>query len=272
MLVRFYVYALLILGLLLPTLAFAQPSMADWQIKRSEKVVQTKGVESIEIKNIFGNVRTRSTANSDLSIFAVIQQHQQDKQEFEIKTSRGNNKLLVEVIYKEDASQSGIPDADKRRIDIALFVPAKTPLIIGTDDGLAEVKGHKAAVKVVTKTGNIYVKTKKMVEAQSASGNIHATFKQSTWKYASKLTTYSGEIRVVMPGDPNVLVDVETAGQITTDYSMQIIPTPGSSHKKALAKVGEGGQTLTVNSITGPVVLFRMVEMLDVKTASGQER
>ena len=253
---------------ILPNTGVSETLLEQWKIERSEQTVSTKGIKTIEIINLFGNARTRSSTNSELTVLSVFQRHKKDNQKPLIKVNRIGKTLRIEVSYRENKQLKNIPDAEKRRIDMSFLVPKKTRLSIKTDKGFAEVKGHTAFTSIKTKSGGVYVKTKNQVEVQTDSGKIYATFKQKTWKNTSKLKSYTGDIEVAMLGDPNVSINVETAGQITTDYSINIDPAPGSKIKYAVAQIGHGSNDekgILVKSKLGNIRLYRMIEMINSK-------
>ena len=66
---------------------------------------------------------------------------------------------------------------------------------------------------------------------------------------------------------------METAGEITTDYSIMIESSPGSSHKQAVAKIGEAVHKLELKSKRGAITISRIFDMKrsDSKTIGGDQ-
>lgn len=254
---------LLIANLLLVSPGSANQIFTDWEIERTQSTFSTKGFSKIELVNEYGNIRTRGTTDSQLTVISINQHHKKDSSRPKVVLVKDGDRLMLKIDYPLLDDLEVLRDAKKRRVDISVLVPNRSNLNVRTVFGLAEVKGHKAPMSISTISGDIYAKTKSVLNAMSTHGNIHATFKQKSWQEKSSLSSKTGDIRVVLPGSPDMKVFVSTAGMISTDYSIAITDKPGSRHKNALVKIGKGGEELAIKSLNGDVVLFKMVEMLD---------
>ncbi len=251
------------------TVAEAEENLAKhWVIERSELMLATDGIKTIEIKNAYGTIRTRGSDSDELEVFAVIQHHQKDMQRPVIHNYRDQDRLILEVIYPQRQKDSGsvsIPGFEKRRIDVSAFVPRSLGLKIETTDDLAESKGQKGLLDIKTDSGKINIKTEGWVNAVSERGAITAIHQNDHWEQSSTYQTKTGNIGVMLTSSANILVQVDTSGKITTDYSIEIESHPGSTRKMAKAVVGKRNQTLNISSTLGDVELTRKINMLRSK-------
>jgi hypothetical protein len=262
--------ALTVSTILYATTAAGQDLSQDWIIERTETVRPLGDVQSVELRNRFGDIRTRTASDANISIFAVIQHHRDDPERPRLRFRENQRRLLIEVQYPQ--RESGVPavvGADKRRIDTAVFVPDKVFLRIETAAGRAETKGHKGTVEVKTGTGKIVIVTHGTVRAFSERGSIQATFKNRQWTGSSRFETITGNITIHLMEHPDVLAEVSTAGDITTDYSVDITSFAGSSRKEAQARIGTANHKLEVRSANGSIKLGRIFDMIPASVDYG---
>lgn len=248
------------------TLVEAEDDLAQhWVIERSQLTLAPTGVKTIEIKNAFGSIRTRGSTGSRVEAFAVIQHHQQDQVVPVIQNHRDQDRLILEVVYPEqpqDSSGAPVPGKDKRRVDLSAFIPDTLNLNIETVDDLAESKGHKAFLKIKTHAGDINLKSKGWVNAASERGGITAIHQNDHWAKSSTYTTQTGSITIVIAETANIEILIDTSGKITTDFSLNIKPHPGSTRKTATAVVGKKNRTLSIDTAIGDVELIRKINMI----------
>lgn len=236
--------------------------LKDWKIEPGESSLAVAEAKAVRASNFFGNLRVRTSSDASLHAFWVTQRHASDPRKPRVELKARNGEILVRVVYPEDGPTS-VPDAWKpRRIDLALLVPPGVPLSLETGEHFAESKGHRAHLDIKSRSGKVKLRVKGSARAHSDSGDIQATFQSKALAADSSISGKSGNIKVILIGDPDMRVAVDTAGRITTDYSIEIDPRPGGARKIALARMGAGGATLSVRSETGNVSLRRLHEWL----------
>lgn len=244
----------------------------DWSIQRTEQHHLLDENTDISIENDYGDIRTRTSNDNMLSIIVITQRHVNDTVEPRINVEPDDKNMKISVTYPESDPEVINPHVANRRVDISLLVPANGNLTIHTTHGRAESKGHRGALKVSTTSGPIVVVTNGEVDAKTQHGDIVATFKSRKWSTSSKLKTQTGSIRALLIEHPDVEVDIETAGNITTDYSLTIKSKSGSSFKIANSKIGDPAQSLTMISDRGEIILSRIFDMIhaEQKTVSNE--
>jgi len=242
--------------------------MSDWVIEQVTRSHEVDGSKSVTIVNPYGDIRVRGGDDKEISLYATLQHHTDDTETPEFIFIRDGDRLELETSYP-DVADNPLPQRfSKRRTDIALFVPSGLRLTLKTLDGRAESKGHKGHLVIEARAGQIIAATKGVVEARTESGDIRIEFRNRDWRGPSTIESISGDINVFMMSDPHVTVDIDTAGTITTDYSIEISHTPGSSRKIARAVIGDGKHSLSIGNIAGAVRLGRVFDMIPVDPPS----
>ena len=236
--------------------------MQDWIIERADLSHAVNKHQAVTIVNSYGDIRARGGDDDQAAVHAVIQRHKDDTETPEIMFHSEKNRLTIKVTYPDRTGQV-MPEAfAKRRTDIAVFVPSAIELTLTTLDGRAESKGHKGRLVIHSRAGKIVAATTGSVDAHSDSGKVKVEFRNRIWSGPSALETISGDISVFLMSDPHVAVDIDTAGTITSDYSIDISPVPGSSRKIARAVIGEAEHELDINTAVGAVRLGRIFDMI----------
>lgn len=239
----------------------AGPTLDEWAIDRSEQRFSTVGLTTVELVNAQGNIRTRGQDGETLEVFNVAQHGRTDKVKVDLLERRTGDRLILELVYRE--AESGqvtpVPFRDLRRVDLSAFVPHRLNLVIRTRDGFAESKGHQGKLSVTTESGDINIKSKGRVSATSRIGNITSYHQVDRWEGVSRYRTRTGSVVVWLPESPSVDAHVDTAGSITTDFSIDIESRPGSTRKLANARIGAADRKLEIRSVIGDVKLFHKI-------------
>lgn len=267
-----------LLGLLLPgTVLSATPvaqgaapsEQGDWSIERIDLSHRLDEAKTVVINNPLGDVRTRGSKDATVAVHAVLQRHLRASDRPRISIHEKDQHLLVSVERPElgDAGASA-PDADasELRVDLAVFVPEHTDLHIQTRYGRAESKGHRGPLSIQTDSGPVVAVVSGSVQAHSQRGALQVTFKNRTWRTDSRLESATGDISAFLIEQPDVLARIDTAGNITTDYSIEIQPFPGSARKLGLARIGSGTHALSIQSDNGAVRLGRIFDLRSGRT------
>ncbi len=257
--------------------AASEPSIEDWNISRHEWTGEAAEGTGVAIVNLHGDLRVRKGTGGELYLLAVIQRHNDDPRRAEVATEAAAGETRLEVRYPkvpdtetgevspgEAASRVGvrqdIPEAwKKRRVDLTVFVPAGARVTARTSTGLVELKGLTGDVEATSDSGDLRIRTAGGVLARTQHGDVLAQFRRTDWSGNSEIETLTGNIRVELPHGGRADVHIETRGEITTDYSIEIRRRDGSLLKLGTAKIGEDGGRLVLKSNRGAI---RLIESL----------
>ncbi len=229
----------------------------DWTIERFEATRQLGAAQAVAVRNDHGDVRCRVSEDAELYVLANIQRHQDDPRKAGVLVGEEGGRITVEVVYSEEDAAGLTPEMERRRVDLTVLLPAAASLAVTTWDGLIEAKGLSEAFEATSESGRIVFKTSGTARVRNGRGTIEATFRATDWDEEVTLVTATGDITVYLPPGAAARVAAETAGELSTDYSIEIEPHEQSSMKTAVARIGEGGGRLSLRSEKGRVRLFR---------------
>lgn len=251
---------LLLLASAIVNQAVAAPSNDEWQHERREWNLALPESGQVAVKNSWGDVRVRTHLKDEVYVLANIQHHQQDPRAMDLVINNESNHELGLTAHFTDNQKTNNPaDWAPRRIDLTVFVPASQALSITTTKGLAEVRGLSAPLSVRTQTGNVLLRIKNNLDLYSDYGDVQVFFLNTQWQKASRVETKASDIEVIIPKGGNTEVGIETHGQITTDFSINIQRDESESYKTASASIGKDGSKLNIKSDRGAVRLLSSV-------------
>jgi hypothetical protein len=214
----------------------------------------------VQIRNDFGDIRVRPSEGGRVDVSAAIQRHAEDPRRADIAHREGGAVFEIEVTFAPVETRQGVAEADswqRRRVDVTLFLPREAVLVASTDRGLIEVKGAESRVDARTRWGDVVLSTSGPVTAYSERGRIDAHFRGTAWPAASRLETLTGSITAFLPAESNLSVEMETTGQLTTDFTLEVVHHPETALKTGRATLGEGAAQLFLRSGRGNLSLRR---------------
>lgn len=244
------------------------PSAEDWKIVRVDRTIEVPVGVPIEIINPYGQVRIRAGADDEMQIVANAQRHAEDPREARIELSATPEGGLVRVQWGE---AEGVPDEipegwTRRRVDVAVVVPPAARLSIVAKDDLVEGKGTRGAITVRSEAGGVQLRTAGAVDVETESGSVLLQLSSRTWAAPSRVQTRTGDVTAYLRDGLAAVVEIETEGQITTDYSLTVERAPRPAlRKKAVAVLGEGGPRMEIRSVRGAVKILELF-LLDDRT------
>lgn len=231
--------------------ARSQPTIEHQQLKKT-----VPAGETVVISNPFGDVRARSGEAGTLEAYAVIQNLDPGTPSPTMNIEQKEGATLVQVNLAES------PSAKPDRADLVIYVPPGSPVRISTTNGLAEVKGFDGDVSVETVSGQIALRSLAgQLQARSDNGSILAEVKPGAAAQKHDFTTTTGNIELWLWEDLHADICVETSGEITTDYSIQITYNQATEpDKTGIAVLGKGGTAIHAASKRGNIRLLRMIK------------
>jgi len=230
----------------------------DWTIEKLEATQELGAARAVVVSNAHGDVRCRTTEDAEVFVLANIQRHKDDPRKAGVLVGEEGGRVTVEVVYPEPEDAGKITEEmERRRVDVTVLLPSSASLAVTTRDGLIEAKGLSKPFEATSESGRIVFKTSGVAHVKNGRGTIDATFRSTGWAEQVTLATVTGDVTVYLPPGAAALVEAETAGELSTDYSIEVEPHEQSSMKTAVAKIGEGGGRLSVRSEKGRIRLFR---------------
>jgi hypothetical protein len=247
---------LFLLSICFSSILVAQSS--EVKIDRKQFQAPITSGESAVIENSFGDVRVRSGADSKiLEIFSVIQNLEHETPAPDIVIQRKDKKVIVSV---ESSQKEGKLD----RADLVIYVPEGIPTSAKTVHGLIEIKGVMGDISAVSERGEIIIRSVKgHVQAENKSGSIVGELLPDVTSQPQNFDTRTGNITLYFWEGFKGVVNLETSGQITTDFSLDIDYRASEEPDKiATAKIGQEKGRISAKTKRGNISILRLIKQL----------
>lgn len=236
----------------------AQQVPEDWRLERQEWTWEVDATAEIRLTNPWGDLAVRAHKLPEIYLLANWQHHRDDPRTLHLAAEHTSDKVTLQIGFVELELAEVPTDWAPRRTDVTIFVPEHAVTHFSTDKGKLEVRGTRAPTTVKTGGGDIKLRIFGSVTAATDHGAVLAQFRRSDWAPPVDISTATGAVRVEMPRGSDPRATLETRGEITSDYSMQVERVEGSQLKRARLRAGEAGSsggTLEVRSYSGPIAV-----------------
>lgn len=249
-------FLLLIVGGLCTLDGLAFEESESWKVERQEWRTPLGDATSVEFRNPWGEIRVKKGDRPECYLKVAVQRHEDDPRPWTLDMSSTDQGLVVEAKFTDNLEVMVPSSWDRRRMDAVLVLPSSLDLRLETLDGKIVIKGWKGALQLKSRDGDINLRTHGPVVAESRQGTLRTLFLGTQWATTSRFETSAGLIRVELPRGGSAEVELETRGELTSDYSLQINRPEGQSLKKARSRVGRSGPKLVLKSHQGAIKLL----------------
>jgi hypothetical protein len=173
----------------------------------------------------------------------------------EINIKRERNTLSLTTTFTQN------PQGKQDRIDLVAFVPEKILTQVETTFGEIEIKGLKDDITTTSQRGKITIKSViGHVEGKNDSGSISVELLPEVTSLPQDFVTTTGDISLYLSQDIDANVVVQTSGEISTDFSLQInFDETKEPDKIGKATLGKGGEKISATSKRGKIRLLRIL-------------
>jgi hypothetical protein len=227
----------------------------DWLIERNQAEIAVSRGTPIHLINLWGDLRLRSGDPGQLQLFLVGQRHRDDPLPLILDKKMEGDALVVEVVPQGRNLATQGQKWQGKRLDLSLFVPPDSPMVLLTDSGLIESKGLQASLSASSQSGSLRIITGAAVQLQTNAGDVFLRFTgQPAPGLAGSLSlveTVNGSIQVLLPETYSPGCQVTTEYEISSDFSMQVVRDPGRRQKQA--RIGGEPVSLVLKSINGAI-------------------
>jgi len=233
----------------------ADAGAGDWVVERNQAEIAVSRGTPIHLINLWGDLRLRSGDPGLLQLFLIGQRHRDDPFPLILDKHMEGDALVVEVLPQERNLAAQGEKWKGKRLDVSLFVPPDSPMVLLTDGGLIESKGLQASLSASSQSGSLRIITGAAVQLQTNAGDVFLRFTgQPAPGQAGSLSlveTVNGSIQVLLPETYSPGCQVTTEYEISSDFSMQVVKEPGQRQK--LARIGGEPVSLVLKSINGAI-------------------
>jgi hypothetical protein len=140
----------------------AQPAPSvGFELERVSWVGEVGDGQRITVRNPFGDVRARFGGyTGQVELLANVQHFADEGGRLELDTAAVPTGLVVTVGYRTDTGALALvrDPAQKKRVDLVIYVPEGATLSVSTDDGLIDMRGLRSDVRGRSVAGAIRVR------------------------------------------------------------------------------------------------------------------
>jgi len=201
---------------------------------------------SLEIDNFAGNLTVRTGESGTIRVVATRKARSRaDLDRIEVDVSERDGGLVIRT-----DKPSAFTNAS---VELEITAPASTRLYADTGAGNVEIDGITGEIDVHTGAGNTDVRgAAGTVRLDTGAGNTHY---QGTPQGECRFETGAGNIRLTLPADVNVRVELDTGvGNIDVDFSVDGQVT----RREVRGVIGSGAQgTIYAHTGTGNIDVIR---------------
>jgi hypothetical protein len=247
---------------------------AGYSLDRSEQVLRLGSGQRVIARNDFGDVRARFGGYAgDLEILAVLQQFANEGAKLEVQTHAEGETLVVDVGYADAAGEriTRRTAGQRRRVDLVLLVPEKSPLEVVTSHGLIQLRGLNSDVTARSDSGEIQFRSiRGNVDVATGSGEILAALPAQERAQIQRIRTDTGDLRLMVAEDGHFSIDASGDGLISTEFPLRF-DAAADGVRQAHVVVGKGVTPVAVHVGSGHLRIERKPSAQLAADYSGDE-
>ncbi|HKB11057.1 MAG TPA: DUF4097 family beta strand repeat-containing protein [Vicinamibacterales bacterium] len=223
--------------------------------------------QTLEIKNINGDVRAAASSSSDAVVTAVKTARRSNPAEVRIEAVPHAGGVTICAVYPSaDAavpnrceaggeSRSRTKNNDTTvRFDVQ--VPVGVTFVGRTVNGSVEGESLNGDADGRTVNGSVRLSTTGTASGSTVNGSLNLTMGRTDWRDEAKFSTVNGSITLHLPAFLSANLHATTLnGEIESDFP---ITATGSINRRRIdGTIGNGGPQLTLSTVNGSVKLIR---------------
>jgi hypothetical protein len=182
------------------------------QSLRSEEAFPVGDAPSLQIDNFAGNVTVRSGESGVIRVTATRKaQSKADLDRIQVGVSEGEGGLVIKTEKPSAFSNASV--------ELEITAPAGTRLDANTGAGNVDLRDITGGIRVHSGAGNVDVRgATGSARVDTGAGNIDY---EGMPQGECRFETGAGNIRITLPAEPNVRVDLSTGiGEIDVDFAV----------------------------------------------------
>jgi len=222
----------------------------------------------VTLHNVAGQVTVRPSTSGKVEVVGVNHRNADAKLHVEVKeTSRGVTVCVVNDDDDWSCDERGMRSNSRNRswrnredpgsIDLEVAVPMNTALSANSVSGDVAVTGLQGDVRAgsVNGDGNLeHIRSATNVSASSVSGSVRVQVEALTGRGDLHFSSVSGDVILELPKVLDADLSMSTvSGSIDSDYPLTLNGRMGRN--KIAARIGNGGRTLDIGTVSGDVRL-----------------
>jgi hypothetical protein len=231
--------------------------------------------QTLEVRGITGSIRAEAASGMTASVVAEKRGDDDDFGRVLIRVEEVRGGIVVCALYNErnfdrdgcDGHSSGDQDHSDHNdgsidvsVEYVVMLPAGVELVGKMVTGDIEAEDVRSDVDANTVTGDITISTSGIARANTVSGDIDITMEGTDWD-DMHFNTVSGDITLRLPADIDTEVDFNSlSGDIDTDFDLQVRGRDEGRWigTEVKGRIGSGGRSLSVNTVSGDLEIRRL--------------
>ena len=220
---------------------------------------------TIEIRGVNGGITAGAAAGDEVVVTAIKHAKKSDPDLVRIEVSPEGGDVTICAIYPSSPGReangceggghwhSHVDDNDVV-VDFTVHVPAGVRLVARTVNGEIEATGLDSPVEVATVNGSVQVSTRRIAQASTVNGSIHASLGRADWTGDLEFHTVNGGITLELPRPRDAHLTAQTMNG--TIESALTAPARGPLGSRNLSwTIGRGGRGLALSTVNGSIRL-----------------
>lgn len=236
------------------------PVVAEQRIDRfawTAEPALAAALRRLVVRNDYGDVRARFAGDGVIAVSAVLQRLGPGP-EIGVNIERHGDRLAVTVVAPPgrqavEAERPGKTAID--RADLVIYVPEGVVLEAATLRGVVDARRLKSPIEATSGDGELRLETTQWVRAASSSGAVTVTAGRSA-KRPSLIETDSGAIWLSLVDAPDLRLEVETAGALTSQIALEPRSSPDGVNRRFVDR-NSTAQPMLVRSASGAIEIVR---------------
>jgi len=223
--------------------------------------------QTLEIKNINGDIQATGSASGDAVVTAVKTAHRGDPAAVRIVTVPHSGGVTICAVYPNppDAEPNTCEPGSRGRsntrnndttVSFTVQVPAGVTFVGRTVNGGVTGDSLSGDAEGHTVNGSVHLTTTGTAVANTVNGSVNVTMGRAEWPNGAKFSAVNGGITLHLPAYLSADVSASVLnGDINSEFPITV--TGAMSRRKVEGTIGNGGQKLTLSTVNGSVRLLK---------------
>ena len=217
--------------------------------------------QTLEIKNINGDVHAVAASSGDAEVTATKTAHDSNPDDVRIEVVPHAGGVTICAVYPGGDCEAGSGGRSRSQnndttIRFDVHVPAGVNFGGRTVNGSVEAESLSGDAEGHTVNGSVRMSTTGLALANTVNGSITVTMGRADWPNGAKFSTVNGSITLHVPSSLSAELRASTLnGQIETDFPITV--TGEMSRRRLRGTIGSGGPQLNLSTVNGSIKLFR---------------
>lgn len=254
----------LVLALLAAAPLAAQQPTPDF---RWEKAIPAG--QLIRVHNLNGDVAVSPSTSGKVEVTGVRRGSGRSRDDVTVQVVEVAGGLVICAMFRDadmECDEDGMrtrnrrrhrdDDWDDARIDITVRMPKGLEVRAGTVSGDVSVTGAEGHVRASSVSGDVRLESPNAtsVRASSVSGDVEVRLHRLDGTGSIDVTSVSGDVELFLPKGLDADISMRSvSGSMESDFPLQL--NGSVSRNRLEARIGRGGRSLDVHTVSGDVRL-----------------